>query len=298
MFWLRIRKIKRNKLLVAFALILIIAQSQLGMEQDNHAQDKQERMALTTTREKVRQFPLPDEQQIIQPVLEVQSGTNTRKDDPRAQELDQLVQAITTVTEFIGGQEERNRGSGFVVGNRFFTVNHNLTTAFPTLRLRSTTFINEMSISTPVFADEEQDVAVFELPDQLCIKHCNSAKVALAPDLSPARKVYWLRKFEDEFILKEAAILKSVMFGEVENSTAFLSTPAMGCHRNSVVLVDQPFISGTSGSPVMDAETGKIIGVIQGSVGASGAEKGYFKPINCVLAMLPDTRSTDAFVGL
>lgn len=212
--------------------------------------------------------------------------------DERARELDKIVQAITTVTEFAGGQQERNRGSGFVVGDRFFTVNHNLTTAFPSLKVKSTSFIDGMSVTDPVFSNEEQDVAVFNLPEKLCVKHCNNTEVSYAPNLAPDTKVYWLRKFEDEFDLKEARIIKQVAFGHLNETTS------MSCGGNSVVLVDQPFIPGSSGSPVMDAATGKIIGVIQGSVGEGAETKGYFKPINCVIAMLDEQRNNRAIAKL
>jgi len=212
--------------------------------------------------------------------------------DLRLVELDKIVQSITTVTEFIGGQEERNRGSGFVVGNRFFTVHHNLTTSFPSLRVKSTSFIDGMSVTKPVFSNKDQDVAIFDLPDRLCARHCNNTEVAYSPNLSPSRKVYWLRKFQEDFILKEAKILGGVTFGNVNNPAGHT------CGSSSVVLVDQPFIPGSSGSPIMDAETGKIIGVIQGSVDEDGVSKGYFKPINCVLAMLEDSRSVQSIAGL
>jgi len=213
--------------------------------------------------------------------------------DQRAVRLDKIVQSITTVTKFIGGQEEHNRGSGFVVGNRFFTVNHNLTTSFPSLRVKSTSFINGMSVTKPIFADKEQDVAVFELPDKLCARYCNNdTEMAYVPDLSASRKVYWLRKFQDDFILKEARIVGNVTFGHA-NQPAELS-----CRNNSVVLVDQPFIPGSSGSPVMDAESGKIIGVIQGSVDEDSGSQGYFKPINCVIAMVEDAQRAQSIARL
>lgn len=232
-------------------------------------------------------------------VQQIEAGASSTLDsevalqeDVRAQALDKIVQPITTVTEFVGGQQEKNRGSGFVVGNRFITVHHNLTTSFPSLRLKSTSFIDGMSVTEPVFADAQSDVAVFELPDKLCVKHCNQTEVSYAPDLSTGRSVYWLRKFEDEFILKEAAIVKQVAFGNIDE------TPATSCGGNSVMLVDAPFIPGSSGSPIMDSETGKIIGIIQGSVGEAEEARGYFKPINCVLAMMNDKQETRSLAKL
>ncbi|GEM_PF-7024595 len=226
------------------------------------------------------------------PVIDADAPDGQGLRDPRAQELDKIVYPITTVTKFVGGQEERNRGSGFVVGNRFFTVNHNLTTAFPSLRVKSTVFIDGMSVPQPILADKVHDVAVFELPEKLCARHCNDKEVDFAPNLTVSKKVYWLRKFENEFTLKEARILSTVAFGDSKHKTD------LGCKNNTVVLVDQPFIPGSSGSPIMDAETGKIIGVIQGSVDEGEKSKGYFKPINCVLAMLAERHPSRAIAGL
>ncbi len=238
-------------------------------------------------------YSVNPEDKLLSKIVQKQETTLiAAQPDQRAIELDKLVQSITTVTEFLGEQEERNRGSGFVVGNYFFTVHHNLTTSFPSLRVKSTSFIDGISVTQPIFASEDEDVAIFDLPDRLCAKHCNNTEVAYSPDLSRSRKVYWLRKFQEDFILKEAKILGSVTFGDV-------NTPSVQiCGSSAVVLVDQPFIPGSSGSPIMDAETGKIIGVIQGSVDKDGVSKGYFKPINCVVAMLEDSRSVQSIAGL
>lgn len=287
-------RIERSKVLATVALGLVIfhqAVPQISLseiaEHPRFAADEPSMAQLSDEFQSFSQHTLP-------PVTEHESTTITPSAndlameaelalmaDQRAQTLDKLVQPITTVTEFVGGQQEKNRGSGFVVGNHFITVHHNLTTAFPSLRVKSTSFIDGMSVSTPIYANERADVAVFELPDKLCVKHCNQTEVAYAPDLSPGRSVYWLRKFEDDFILKEAAIIKQVAFG---NTNQVAST----CGDNAVMLVDAPFIPGSSGSPIMDAETGKIIGIIQGSVGENDDARGYFKPINCVLAMMQE----------
>ena len=289
MFMPIIRNKRRKALFLAGALLMVFHRSvsySVIPEEDLLVVKVPEPEVIEQVVEKV----VPKETKVIvktTPVI-----TEQALPDQRSAELDKIVQSITTVTEFIGGQEERNRGSGFVVGNRFFTVHHNLTTSFPSLRVKSTSFIDGVSVTRPVFSNEEQDVAVFELSDRLCAKHCNKTEVSYSPNLNPSRKVYWLRKFQEDFILKEAKILGGVTFGDV-------NTPSeQTCGSSSVVLVDQPFIPGSSGSPLMDAETGKIIGVIQGSVDESGVSKGYFKPINCVLAMLADSQTTQSIAKL
>jgi S1-C subfamily serine protease len=53
-----------------------------------------------------------------------------------------------------------------------------------------------------------------------------------------------------------------------------------------VVAVDKPFFPGSSGGPVWDLLSGKVIGVIQGSfVRESGVQVGYYKPLSCVMSL-------------
>ncbi len=288
MFMPIIRNKRRKALLIVAAYLMIFHRSisySVISEQEKLVQSEVKPEAIAS------QKVVPEEKKLA--VAELAPVDSEQKfPDQRAVILDKIVQSITTVTKFIGGQEEHNKGSGFVIGNLFFTVHHNLTTSFPSLRVKSSSFIDGLSVTEPIFTDEEQDIAVFELPDRLCSKHCNHTKVDYLPDLTAPRKVYWLRKFEDDFILKEASILGSVTFGNSHQPTE------LSCRNNSVVLIDKPFIPGSSGSPVMDAESGKIIGVVQGSVDEDGDTKGYFKPINCVLTMLEDAQKTRSIARL
>ena len=58
------------------------------------------------------------------------------------------------------------------------------------------------------------------------------------------------------------------------------------CSANLIVEVDTPFLAGSSGSPIVDANTGQIIGIIQGSIESRDMRSGYFKPINCVTPLV------------
>lgn len=198
----------------------------------------------------------------------------------RAMDLDHIVQPITTVTEYPDGRKEVNTGSGFIVGRRYFTVQHNLTSITPSASGRKTIYLDGIPL-TPSYADAEYDVAVFELPDDLCERYCNHVSFGTMPELQQDRKVYWLRKFQDEFVFKKGKVLNYAFMGEAPDS----SDPygMQGCNANLIVEVDTPFIPGSSGAPVLDTATGQIIGIIQGSFESASGRSGYFKPIHCVV---------------
>jgi hypothetical protein len=200
-------------------------------------------------------------------------------------DLDRIVQPITTITEFPDGKREVNLGSGFVVGRQYFTVQHNLAYHSPLVSAKTTSYLDGMRL-TPSYVNVEQDVAVFELPIALCTRYCNDLSFGVMPELTRDRKVYWLRKFKGEHAVKEARMLNVALMGEVRGSP---DAHAMGwCHSNLVVEVDTPFIGGSSGAPVLDSTTGQIIGIIQGSLESEGVKSGYFKPIDCVLSLVGD----------
>jgi hypothetical protein len=75
---------------------------------------------------------------------------------------------------------------------------------------------------------------------------------------------------------------------------AFLGDPSassdpygmQGCKANLIVEVDTPFMPGSSGAPVLDTATGRIIGIIQGSIEHAAGRSGYFKPIHCVASLV------------
>jgi hypothetical protein len=57
------------------------------------------------------------------------------------------------------------------------------------------------------------------------------------------------------------------------------------CQNHLIVEVDTPFRPGTSGSPVFDAATDAVVGMIQGSLSRANGDTGYFKPIACLLPL-------------
>jgi len=192
--------------------------------------------------------------------------------------LADIVQLVRTKTEFADRSIELNVGSGFVVGRYFITVYHNLL-ASRSRFVRQTVSVDGVALN-PIFVDQNQDIAVFELTDELCVRYCNNLKVAAAPTLERGRPVYWVRKIEAKWELKESTILNLAVFDRVQSGVKPGSP--FRCSDNLVVEIEEPFVPGSSGAPVVDALTGQIIGVIQGSFESNNQRTGYFKPIHCV----------------
>ncbi len=219
---------------------------------------------------------------------------NRLSSDPtmRAAHLDRIVQPIVTVIEFPDGTRVRRVGSGFIVGNRYFTVNHNLTSPLASESATKTSYISGVPV-TPRYTNVAQDIAVFDVPDALCDVYCNELSIHGEGPLEREQNIYWLRKFDGERVLKMGRILNYAALGSA-GSQAELS---LNCELNLVVEVDRPFVSGSSGAPVFDADTHQILGIIQGSFESGRAETGYFKPIDCVDHLTGRDRRRTAFVS-
>lgn len=200
------------------------------------------------------------------------------KDTIQRNTLADIVQLVKTKTEFADRSVEFNVGSGFVVGRYFITVYHNLL-ASRSRFVRQTVSVDGIALS-PIFVDENQDIAVFELSEELCRRYCNQLRVAVAPSFERGRPVYWVRKIEANWELKESTILNLAVFDRMQSGVEPGSP--FRCSDNLVVEVEEPFIPGSSGAPVVDALTGQIVGIIQGSFETDDQRTGFFKPIHCL----------------
>ncbi len=192
--------------------------------------------------------------------------------------LAEIVQLVRTETEFADHSVEFNVGSGFVIGKYFFTVYHNLLASRDGF-VRQTISVDGIALS-PVFMDEYQDIAVFELTGELCRRHCNELRIDDAPTLEHGRPVFWVRKREAKWEIKESTMLNLAVFDRIQSGVK--AENPYRCSDNLVVEVEEPFIPGSSGAPVVDAMTNRIIGIIQGSFESDNERTGYFKPIHCV----------------
>ena len=201
-------------------------------------------------------------------------------------DLDRIIQPITTVTEFPDGRRTLQVGSGFIVGRHYITVHHNLTSVSSTASIRKTIYLDGIPL-TPSYTHAEYDVAVFALPEELCERYCNAISIDTMPELTRDHQIYWLRKFQEEFMVQEGRVLNYAFIGDPPAS----SDPygMQGCKANLIVEVDTPFMPGSSGAPVLDTATGRIIGIIQGSLERTAGRSGYFKPIHCVAPLVGQT---------
>ncbi len=198
------------------------------------------------------------------------------------QDLDRIVRSITTVAEYADGSTKSAVGGGFVVGSRYYTVHHNLTVRVPGV-VRTTTYVEGVAVRA-TYINPSEDLAVIELPGKLCGRMCNADTLHRVPQVRSGQKVHWLRKVPGEYRWRSGEILGYAFLG---GDWADVEVDADGaCDSNVIVEVDTPFISGTSGAPVVDSETGQILGIVQGSIERDGQLSGFFKPIECAMRMV------------
>jgi hypothetical protein len=210
-------------------------------------------------------------------------------DRPRLTDVERIIRPLRTVTETADGRRELTLGTGFIVGRHYFTVEHNLAgTVAPPAGAR--TIYLEGTAVAPSFTDAGIDLAVFALPDGLCQRYCNDLALVDGPELLRDQKVYWLpgEDADGERTWQEGRVLHYAIKGDgpAPGGTGALD----GCEGNLIVEVDTPFVSGSSGGPVLDAATGGIVGIIQGSVERGGVRSGYFKPVSCLTSILRTVR--------
>ncbi len=191
--------------------------------------------------------------------------------------LSKIIRPISTVTEFSDGRVEHNDGSGFVAGSRYLTVNHNLEPYRADGVVRRTSFLDGVVIN-PVFGDPTEDLAVFELPPELCESECNDVALDVNVSLDTGDRLFWIRKFDGDLVRKEGTVLGYAWIGDPPTSSGIGECPG-----NLIVQVDEPFEQGSSGSPIVEIASGKIVGIIQGTlINAEGSQTGFFKPLNCL----------------
>jgi hypothetical protein len=71
----------------------------------------------------------------------------------------------------------------------------------------------------------------------------------------------------------------------LEASPALNAGVEAPCQRNLIVEVDTPFRPGPSGSPVVDATTAAIVGMIQRRLTRADVDTRSVKPLTCLLPL-------------
>ena len=186
-----------------------------------------------------------------------------------AAELAALTHSVVAVTERDGGVRETNRGLGFVHDDHFYTTRHTVPEDGTTV-----VFVDGVAL-VPIGFNDAEDLAVFGVPESLCERICGSNDVG---SWSDARRVTWLQPDTDRLRPMLADIVEVVYFDGLR------SLEGGGCEANVVIAIDREVVPGTSGAPVVDYDTGRLLGMAQGTFeNAEGAAFGFFKPMRCVM---------------
>ncbi len=205
--------------------------------------------------------------------------------------LASIARSLQTVTELRDGNIIDGSGSGFAFGDYLITALHILQGPDYDGVVDHYAMMNGRPIqATSTYP--EADIAVIEMPDMAC-RDCDALSFAGLHDVYPDQPVNWLYQDENGSVKKQASVVGFATLASDGNDNE-----QSGCADNLVVLVDLPFEQGTSGGPVVDPQSGKILGIIQGTLNettlASGVrDPGFFKPIACIAA-LADLTSSDS----
>jgi hypothetical protein len=192
--------------------------------------------------------------------------------------LELPVHPIVTEFSYADGHTTTQRGLGFVVDQRFITVYHNIEPPHAQAPLVATSIELDGYVVQPAYINPAHDIAVFELPAELCRRWCANEYYGIHEVPPAATAITWPAPKARSW--SQAHVGGLVVKGE-------RTQPFGSCQDNMVFSVDAPFIPGSSGGPVVDQNSGLPIGVVQGSFTyASGETKGYFKPLRCVYELM------------
>lgn len=195
---------------------------------------------------------------------------------------ERAVHHIRTSTRYGDGTREVRHGTGFVVGRRFITVYHNIDVLHDHGSWERRIELGGIMVE-PSIIDAANDIAIFDVPSALCAQWCNDREPgALQAGLAHDQPIGWYEFVspDAERLWRQARIVE-VMFknyrGDATNDV---------CDSDVVIAVDQPFYPGSSGGPVWDLVSNRLLGVVQGSfVRESGEQVGYYKPFSCVQSL-------------
>jgi hypothetical protein len=192
------------------------------------------------------------------------------------------LQQIRTKTTFRNGRTLVNTGVGFVLGNLFFTVSHNLDPGYRVKHYNTQSYLAGVPVDA-IAVDTTNDLAIIRIPAALCATWCNSLTVPDASSIGLQQKVEWLDEGVPPIGWQQAKVL-SITRPQVTRADSPTNTD---CQSGLVVEITQPFPPGTSGTAVWDTQTHKLLGMAQGSYErANGKTSGYFKPLACIIEQL------------
>lgn len=197
----------------------------------------------------------------------------------RSDILARVARSLQTVTQLRDGNTVSGAGSGFAVGHHLITALHVLQGPDYDAVVDHYAMLDGRQLQ-PVASFPQADIAIVQLPSPAC-SDCESLQFADLHDVYPDQTISWLSQQANQPTTKQARVIG---FATLSSETG---DGQSGCADNLVVLTDLPFEQGSSGGPVIDRQSGKILGIIQGSLTqttlASGvSDPGFFKPIACI----------------
>lgn len=206
------------------------------------------------------------------------SQTLANNDTTREQQL----QGIQTKTTFRNGRTLVNSGVGFVLGNLFFTVNHNLDPGYAVRHYSTQSYLDGIPVRA-IAVDATNDLAVIRIPPALCATWCNKIELPDAARIGLQQQVEWRSNRTPNKQWQQANVLSITQRGE-NGQDAQRNTD---CQNGLVVEITEPFLPGSSGTAVWDTQTQQLLGMVQGSYERTdGSSSGYFKPLACILEHL------------
>jgi hypothetical protein len=213
----------------------------------------------------------------------LRDSAHSVQSSPNFDNLIRIIRPIAVISELPDGRTQLRTGTGFIIGTRYVTVHHNLTSNDSSRSSNNPAYLDGFPI-TPSYFDARHDLAIFDIPEELCVRYCNDYLLHRLPTLEPGQKVSWLIQSDGEVAPREGRILNYAYLGDIP--PAHELNEFDNCEANLIVEVDTPFLPGSSGGPVLDSTTGQIIGIIQGSLEGDGSHRGFFKPVNCIARLI------------
>ncbi len=188
-----------------------------------------------------------------------------------------------TVAKIINGdgdeETETNEGTGFVIGDKYITLNHvvsyyaqEIETPFGSLslpieRIEEKTYIDDIELIS-IIESQETDIAVFQLPEELCKKYCNEG-VPISSQVYVGLEVFWIGNPGNSG--------KVLRHGKIGRTDLPVDTPLEGVE--GAIGLSTYVIPGDSGSPIFNAK-GELLGVVQFSQSFPQGSLGFFKPFD------------------
>lgn len=172
-----------------------------------------------------------------------------------------------------------NEGTGFVVGDKYITLDHvvsyypdEIETPFGSIpssvkRVEEKTYIDGVELIS-IEENPKTDIAVFQLPEELCKKYCNEG-VPFSSDLYVGLDVFWIGNPGNSG--------KVLRYGKIGRTV--LPADALLEGIEGAIGLSIYVIPGDSGSPVFNIK-GELLGVVQFSQEFSEGSLGFFKPID------------------